>query len=352
MADVNPRALDALMMKMLGDMGATLGGALVLMGDELGLYKALAPAPLTVEALAKKTGTNERLLREWLATNAAAGYVECDPRKGTYWLTPEQNMAFADEGSPYFVGGFYQIAAAAYADEPKVREALKSGKGVGWHEHCSALFAGTERFFRAAYAHQLVQEWIPALAGVKEKLEKGARVADVGCGHGASTILMAKAFPSSQFVGFDYHQGSIERARRSAEEAGVADHCRFEVGSAKDYPGTGYDLVGFFDCLHDMGDPVGAGRHVRETLDPEGTWLVVEPRAGDTLAENMNPIGRLFYGASTLFCVPASQNQEVGAALGAQAGEAKLCEVMRSAGFTRVRRAAETPFNLILEARP
>jgi len=352
MPDVNPRALDALMFKMLGDMGAALGGALVLLGDELGLYKALVPGPLTAEALAEKTGTNERLLREWLATNAAAGYVECDPRKGTFWLTPEQAAVFADDAGPFFVGGFYQVAAAAYADEPKVREAFKSGKGLGWHEHCSALFAGTERFFRAAYAHQLVQEWIPALAGVKAKLEKGALVADVGCGHGASTILMAKAFPKSKFVGFDYHDASIERARRSAQAEGVGDRCTFEVGSAKTYPGSGYDLVGFFDCLHDMGDPVGAGRHVRETLDAEGTWLVVEPRAGDTLAENINPVGRIFFAASTMFCVPGSQSQEVGAALGAQAGEAKLREVMTEAGFTRVRRAAETPFNLILEARP
>jgi SAM-dependent methyltransferase len=349
----DPAKLDAFMGKMIHDMGAAASAALVVLGDRLGLYRALADAgPLTPAGLARRTGTAERYVREWLAAQAASGYVEYRPDDGTYAMTPEQAFALADEQSPAFVPGFYESVASLFKDEPKIREAFKTGRGVGWHEHSPCLFRGTERFFRPGYAAHLVGEWLPALDGVVAKLQRGATVADVGCGHGASAVVMARAFPRSTFVGFDYHAPSVERATAAAREAGVDGNCRFEVAAAKEFPGAGYDLVAFFDCLHDMGDPVGAARHVRRSLAPDGTWLVVEPNAADTVEGNLNPVGRVFYAASTMICVPASLSQEVGLALGAQAGEARLRDVITQGGFTRFRRAAQTPFNLVFEARP
>ncbi len=337
--------------KMLGDLGAAISGSLVLIGDKLGLYKALAEhGPLSPQELAKCTGTAERYIREWLAAQAAAGYVNFDAASQKYSMSPEQIAVLADEKSEFCMLGGFECAASTYKDEPKVTAAFKSGSGVGWHEHSPCLFRGTERFFRSGYAAHLVQDWLPALDGVVEKLERGANVADVGCGHGASTILMAKAFPKSTFVGFDYHLASVHRAEEAARETGVDRHCRFEAASAKDFKGQ-FDLVTFFDCLHDMGDPAGAARHVHGSLKPDGTWMIVEPFAGDSTMENLNPIGRIFYAASTMVCVPASLSQEVGLALGAQAGEARLRAVIEQGGFTRVRRATATPFNMILEAR-
>jgi SAM-dependent methyltransferase len=349
---VDEKKLQELIGKMLGDVGAAMGTALVLLGDKFGFYKTLAAAgPLTVADLASKTGTVERYVREWAAAQAAAGYINYEASSGRFSISPEQALVLADENGPAFFPAMYEIAAASIRDEPKVANVFRNGGGVGWHEHDPCLFRGTERFFRPGYAMHLVSEWIPALDGVREKLERGARVADVGCGHGASVILMAKAFPKSKFFGFDYHQPSIDRAREAAREAGVADRATFERASAKDYPGT-YDLVAFFDCLHDMGDPVGAAAHVKSTLAKDGTWMVVEPFGNDRLEDNLNPIGRLFYAASTMICVPGSLSQEVGLGLGTQAGEARLREVLTAGGFTRVRRATATPFNLVLEARP
>jgi SAM-dependent methyltransferase len=349
---VDPAKLDEFMGRFVGDLGAALSAALVVIGDRLGLYRAMADGePVSSGELAERTGTDERYVREWLSNQAASGYVSYEPASDEFFLTPEQSLALAQEGSPAFVPGAFQVATAAIKDEEKVARAFASGRGVGWHEHHHDLFSGTERFFRPGYAANLVSSWIPALEGVQAKLEAGALVADVGCGHGASTVLMAEAYPQSQFIGFDYHPASIEHARAAAARAGLEDRLRFEVASAKQYPGEGYDLVCMFDCLHDMGDPVGAAAHVRETLAPDGTWLIVEPFAGDRLAENLNPVGRVFYGASTLVCTPASRAQEVGLALGAQAGEARLREVVLAGGFSRFRRATETPFNLVLEAR-
>jgi SAM-dependent methyltransferase len=344
--------LNAFLGRMLGDMGATANAALVIVGDRLGLFKALASAgPLTSTALARKTGTAERYVREWLAAQAASGYITYDRATETFHLEPEQAEVFANENGPAFLAGFFDVAEAMFRAVPKITDAFRSGRGVGWHEHSRCLFCGTERFFRAGYRQNLVSEWLPALDGVVAKLEAGASVADVGCGHGASTILMAQAFPRSRFFGFDYHLPSIEAARDAAADAGVADRITFEVASASDFPASGYDLIAFFDCLHDMGDPVGAARHVRAALAEDGTWLIVEPFAHDHLADNLNPVGRIYYAASTMVCTPASLSQEVGMALGAQAGESRLREVVKSGGFTRFRRATETPFNLILEAR-
>ncbi len=345
--------LGAFVGRMLDDMGATMNASLVLIGDKLGLYKALAHSgPVSVAELARRTGTVERMLREWLAAQAASGYVTYDATTDRYSLAPEQAMVFADEESPVFLAGFFDVAAAAFRAEDKISTAFRSGKGVGWHEHHRCLFCGSERFFRTGYRHHLVAEWLPALDGVVAKLEQGGSVADVGCGHGASTILMAQAFPAARFTGFDYHAPSIEAARQAAEQAGVADRINFEVAAAKNYSGAGYDLVAFFDCLHDMGDPVGAARHVLSTLAPDGTMMVVEPMAADRLADNLNPVGRIYYAASTMICTPASMSQEVGLALGAQAGAARLKAVLMEAGFSRVRKATETPFNMVLEARP
>jgi SAM-dependent methyltransferase len=350
---IDQSKLEAFMGKMLGDMGAAASGALIVIGDKLGLYRSLAQGgPMASSELAKRTGTAERYVREWLAAQAAAGYVEFQADRGTYSMTPEQALVLGDDTSPAFMAGAYDVVASMFKDEPKITEAFKTGRGVGWHEHSPCLFRGTERFFRPGYVANLVSSWLPALDGVVPKLEAGARVADVGCGHGASTIVMARAFPKSSFVGYDYHPASVERARDAAREAGVDAICRFEVADSKSYPGTGFDLVAFFDCLHDMGDPVGAAKHVRQTLAPDGTWLVVEPFADDTVEGNLNPVGRIFYAASTMICVPASLSQAGAMGLGAQAGEARLRKVVTEGGFTRFRRATQTPFNLILEAKP
>lgn len=350
---VDQSRLEAFQGKMLGDMGAAISAALVILGDKLGLYKAMAQSgPTTSLKLASATGTTERYVREWLAAQAASGYVEYDPAKAEFYLTPEQAMVFADEGGPAFMAGGFEVLAAMFRDEPKVAAVFKSGKGLGWHEHDVCLFRGTERFFRPGYNAHLTTEWIPALDGMESRLKAGARVADVGCGHGASTVLMAKTYPNSQFYGFDYHGPSIERAREAAKEAGVEDRVKFEVASAKDFNGGAYDMIAIFDALHDMGDPVGAARHIRESLAPDGSWLLVEPFANDELADNLNPFGRIFYSASTMICTPASLSQEVGLGLGAQAGERRLRQVAEDAGFTHFRRATETPFNLVFDVRP
>ncbi len=335
------------------EVGATLNAALVVMGDKLGLYRALAGTDgLTPAELAERTGSAERYVREWLNAQAAGGYVAYNPDDGRYTLPPEQTVALTQPDSPAYLPGFFQIALGAVIDSPKIVEKARSGDGFGWHEHVHDVHEGCERFFRPGYNTHLIADWLPALDGVIDKLERGALVADVGCGHGASTILMAKAFPNSAFLGSDYHDGSIQTARDRAREAGVADRVRFEVQPAAAYTGSGYDLVTMFDCLHDMGDPIGAARHVRSTLEPDGTWMIVEPNAGDQIEDNFNPVGRAYYGFSTLLCTPASLSQEVGLALGAQAGEARIREVVEAAGFTRFRRVAETPFNLVFEARP
>jgi SAM-dependent methyltransferase len=349
---INGAKLHEFVMKAVGEMGAAMNAALIIVGDKLGLYKAMAGAgPLTPAELAAKTKTTERYVREWLSAQAAGGFVEYDAATGKFTLPNEQAMALADEQSPVFLPGFFQMLGACFVDEPKISEAFRTGKGFGWHEHDHALFTGCERFFRPNYRAHLITEWIPALGDTKSKLEQGAKVADIGCGLGTSTILMAQAFPKSTFVGFDYHPGSIELAKEAAAKAGLGDRVKFDVAPAKGFPGKGYQLVTFFDCLHDMGDPEGAARHVLGTLDPGGTWMIVEPYANDKLEDNLNPIGRVYYGASTMLCTPASLSQEVGLGLGAQAGEGRLTKILNSAGFTRVRRAAETPFNIVLEAR-
>jgi SAM-dependent methyltransferase len=340
--------LNALLGRAVVDIGANFHAALVITGDKLGLFRAMRElGPTTSADLAKRTKTHERYIREWLSAMAAGGYVTYESGTEEFSLSEEQAVALLDADLP----GAFLLAQSTVKSEPRITDAFRTGKGVGWHEHDPGLFEGTERFFRPGYAVNLVPTWIPALEGVQAKLEKGGRVADVGCGHGASTVLMAKAFPASRFVGFDYHKGSIEFARQVAKREGVADRVTFEVATAKDYPGADYDLVAFFDSLHDMGDPVGIGSHVRKSLGGNGTWLLVEPFANDRLEDNLNPVGRLYYAASTMLCTPNSLNQEVGAALGAQAGEARLKQVATKAGFTRFRRAAETPFNLVFEAR-
>ncbi|MBB4236955.1 class I SAM-dependent methyltransferase [Rhizobium esperanzae] len=352
MREPDMQKLDALVGRLVGDVGAAMSGALVVLGDKVGIFKAMADGtPLTVEQLAAKTGVKERYLREWLSAQAAADYVVYDEKTDRFSLTAEQAMVFAEENSPAFFVGAFEVVQSMWMDEPKIADAFRTGKGLGWHEHSTCLFRGTERFFRPGYNSHLVNEWIPALAGMDEKLKAGASVADVGCGHGASTILMAQAYPASHFTGFDYHGPSIERAKAAAKEAGVADRVTFEQGKAAEFPGRGYDMVAMFDCLHDMGDPVGAGRHVRETLAPNGTWLIVEPFAHDHLKDNLNPVGRVYYGASTMICTPASLSQEVGLGLGAQAGEMKLRKVALDAGFKHFRRATETPFNMVFEVR-
>jgi SAM-dependent methyltransferase len=349
---MNEERLMGLVHQAVGDFGSILTGALVVLGDRLGLYRQLAAAdgPLTSAELAAKAGCAERYVREWLNGQAASGYVTY--ADGRYALSEEQAIAFTDETSPACViGGFQSMLAATRAID-RLTEVFRTGDGLGWHEHHDDLFYGAERFFRPGYIANLTTSWIPALEGVEDKLRHGAKVADVGCGHGASTIIMARAYPKSTFTGFDYHAPSIDAARKAAVDAGVADRVSFEVASAKEYPGTGYDLVGFFDCLHDMGDPTGAARHVLASLAPDGTWLIVEPFANDDIADNLNPVGRVFYSVSTLVCTPASLSQEPGTALGAQAGGTRLRDVVTAGGFTRFRRAAETPFNLVLEARP
>jgi len=345
--------LMAFVFRAVEEVGATLNTALVVMGDRLGLYRALADAgPLTSEELAQRTETAERYVREWLSAQAAGGFVDYDPATDRFSLPPEHAVALTDDTSPAFLPGIFQIALGSLHDSPRITEAAKAGVGVGWHDHVTDVHEGCERFFRPGYNANLVSTWLPSLEGVKDKLERGATVADVGCGHGASTVLMAQAFPASTLVGSDYHEGSIETARRRAQSAGVSDRVRFDVAPASGFKGRNYDLVTMFDCLHDMGDPVGAARHVLESLAPDGTWMIVEPAAGDKLTDNLNPVGRAYYSFSTLLCCPSSLAQEVGAALGAQAGEARIRDVVTTAGFTRFRRVCETPFNIIYEARP
>ncbi|HYP28830.1 MAG TPA: methyltransferase domain-containing protein [Blastocatellia bacterium] len=351
---VNEEKLNLLLGNGITDFGAAFHAGLVVIGESLGLYKALAQAeePLTPAELARRTNTSERYLREWLCAQAAGGYVEYDPATQRYSLSEEQAFALADETSPAYLPGAFLIAVSALRAVPNMIERFRTGEGLGWHEHDHGLFRGTEMFFRPGYAANLVNSWIPALDGVEEKLKAGAKAADVGCGLGASTILMAQAYPNSTFVGFDYHDKSIEMARQRADQSGVGERVSFVVARAKDYPGNDYDFVTFFDCLHDMGDPVGAAAHVKESLAPDGTWMIVEPFANDEVQNNLNPIGRAFYSASTLICTPASLSQEVGLALGAQAGEARMREVVTKGGFSRFRRATQTPFNLVYEAKP
>jgi len=341
------------LMKFVGDFGATLHASTVIVGEKLGLYKALAESrSMSPADLAGKTQTNERYVREWLSAQAAAGYVMYDPGAGKYSMSPEQAFTLADENSPAYLPGAFYLAASLFKDEPKLTEAFRTGKGVGWEEHSADLFVGTEKFFRPAYAGNLVSSWLPALDGVVSRLKAGALVADVGCGAGASTIIMAKAFPKSKFIGYDYHKPSLDQARKMASENGVANQVTFEVARAQDYPQRNFDLVAFFDCLHDMGDPAGAAKHVRQSLKSDGTWMIVEPYANEKLEENLNPIGRVYFSASTMICTPASKAQEVGLALGAQASDSRLRQIVLSGGFKSFRRATETPFNRVFEAKP
>ena len=351
---INEDKLNQFLGTCITDFGATMHAGLVVIGESLGLYKEMAQAgkALTPAELAERTGTNERYIREWLNAQAAGGYVSYDADNQRYFLSEEQAFALADESSPAYLPGAFLLAVSAVRAVPKLTERFRTGEGFGWHEHDPGLFRATEMFFRPGYAANLISSWIPALDGVEEKLKAGAKVADVGCGLGASTVLMAQAYPNSTFVGFDYHDKSIEMVRGRAEENGVADRVSFEVAKAKDFPGNDYDFVTYFDCLHDMGDPVGAAAHVKECLASDGTWMVVEPFAHDNVKDNLNPIGRAFYSASTLLCTPASLSQEVGLALGAQAGEERLRDVITKGGFSHFRRATETPFNLVYEAKP
>ncbi len=345
--------LNQLIGQMVSDLGGASSVAMVRIGDALGLYRALhAKGAMTAAELARAVGAHERYVREWLANQAASNYLAYDPATQKFALSAEQAMVFAAEDSPAYMLGGFDLMAAMMANQPKVEQAFRTGGGVAWGEQAGCMFCAVARFFRPGYHNSLVGSWLPALDGVVDKLTRGATVADVGCGHGWSTVMMAKAFPNSQFVGYDFHPGSIEVARAHADLHGVWQNVRFEVGTAKDYAATGLDLVTCFDCLHDMGDPAGAAAHVRRSLKPDGSWMIVEPMAGDSLEQNLNPVSRLFYAASTMICVPTSLSQEVGAALGAQAGEARLREVITAGGFATVRRATQTPFNMILEARP
>jgi SAM-dependent methyltransferase len=348
---LDEQKLQMLVGKVLGDIAAGYTGALTLLGDQLGYFKALKAGPLTSAELAERTGTSERYAREWLAAQAAAETLQYDPEQKKFALSPEAAIIFTEEDSPaYLAGGFYGMSAA-FAAVPKLLEAFRSGKGVAWGEHHEHLFTGTAKFFRPTYRAALMQAWIPSLQGnIEDKLKRGGKVADVGCGFGTSTVFMAQAFPQSRFYGFDTHAPSIEKARALAREAGV-DNVTFEVATAKSYPAQGYDMVAFFDCLHDMGDPVGAAAHAREALDKDGTVIIVEPFAHDHLEQNLNLVGRVFYAASTLFCTPGSLSQEVGLGLGAQAGESRMRDVVTKAGFSHFRRTTETPFNIVYEAR-
>jgi 2-polyprenyl-3-methyl-5-hydroxy-6-metoxy-1,4-benzoquinol methylase len=340
--------LESLLGKVVNELGAASNGALVILGDKLGLFRTLATGAMTSAELAKATGTTERYVREWLSAQAASGFITFDAGAEKFSMSPEQAAVFADEESSVCMVGGFHLMSAVYHDEPRLAEAFKSGSGLGWGDHCNCLFCGVERFFRPGYKAHLVAEWLPALDGVVAKLTRGAKVADVGCGHGVSTVLMAEAFPNSEFVGIDFHEASIVHARKHAKGL---PNVRFETARAQDFSGSGYDLVTMFDALHDMGDPQGAVAHIRKTIKPDGTLMLVEPAAGDSLADNLNPVGRVYYAGSTHICVPTSLNQEVGAALGAQAGAKKLGEVIRAGGFSRVRKAVATPFNMVLEAR-
>src|SRR6202789_4544552 len=349
---IDPDKLNTLLGQAVQDMGAAMQAPLIVIGDKLGLYRAMGDGvPVTPAELAQRTGTAERYIREWLNANAAGKYVEYDAATGTYFMSPEQALALAQEDTPIHLPGFYHMLASLMKDEEKITEIYRTGKGMAWHEHEKGLFEGCERFFRPTYLANLISSWIPSLEGVEEKLKAGALVADIGCGHGASTLLMAKAYPKSRFFGFDYHKPSIEKARKKAEEAGVAARVTFQVAPAKAFPGKNYDLVAFFDCLHDMGDPAGAAEYVKTTLAEGGTWMIVEPFAKDDAASNHNPVGRIFYSASATICVPCSLAQEVGLGLGAQAGPARMEAVVRKGGFTHFRKAAETPFNMVFETR-
>ena len=350
--DIDESQLEELQGKVITDVAGSLGLLMAYMGDQLDLFSALAEiCPATSQELAENTGMTERYIREWLSASTAGGYINYDPASQKFSMTPEQAVVFAAEGHPACMQGFFQAVVSVYADEPKATEVFRTGEGLPWGDHNTCLFCGTERFFRPMYAANLIESWIPALDGVKEKLESGAKVADVGCGHGASTIIMAQAFPNSTFHGFDFHAPSIEQAREHARAAGVAKNTIFEVTTAKEYPGQDYDLVAIFDALHDMGDPVGASKHVASTLADGGTLMLGEPYAEDNLEGNSHPLGQIYYSFSTTVCVPNSLSQEVGLALGAQAGEKRLTEVLNEGGLGQVRRAAETPTNMVLEAR-
>ena len=344
--------LEALLGTMVNELGAAANAALVITGERLGLYRALANGgEITSAQLAAKTGTHERYVREWLGAQAASGFVTYSVDRGTFSMSPEQAAVFADPESPFFMTGGFESLSAVFSSEPKLAEAFKTGKGLGWGEHCNCLFCGVEKFFRPAYKANLVGEWLPALEGVTEKLQHGARVADIGCGHGASTLIMAEAFPNARFIGFDFHGASVDQASDYARDAGLTN-VHFEVASAQDFPGQDYDLVTIFDALHDMGDPVGACRHIRQALKSDGAFMVVEPAAGDRLEDNLNPIGRLSYAFSTSICVPSSLAQDVGLALGGQAGEARIADIIRKGDFSRCKCVVKTPFNMIMEARP
>jgi ubiquinone/menaquinone biosynthesis C-methylase UbiE len=337
--------------RFVADLGATAAAGNVVIGDRLGLYTALAKAPAHAEQLAQRTGTDPRYVTEWLRGQAAGGYVNYDADTDEYSLSEEQAFALATPDGAVHMPGAFRLALGALQAEPTITENFRTGAGLGWHAQTENVHIGCEQFFRPGYVANLTTNWIPALEGVEAKLTKGAKVADVGCGLGASTVLMAQAYPASRLTGSDYHDGSIELARKSATDAGVADRVEFEVAGAQSFGGADYDLVTTFDCLHDMGDPLSAARHIREALAPDGTWLIVEPMAGDTVASNLNPVGRVYYSFSTLLCVPNALSQSGGYSLGAQAGEAAIRQVVTDAGFTRFRRAAETPFNLVFEAR-
>ncbi|GJL79402.1 MAG: SAM-dependent methyltransferase [Nitrospinaceae bacterium] len=348
---IDENKLHEFMGKMVGDLAAASSGVLVVIGQKLGLYKALAEhGPLNADDLAERTGTTARYVLEWLSNQAASGYVQYDPEKSHFSMTAEQAVVFADEESPFYMGGGFTSIASLFADEPKISNAFRTGEGVSWGAHDSCLFCGVAKFFKPTYKAHLIPSWIPALDGVQGKLEKGGEAADVGCGFGHSTLLMAETFPNSHFYGFDFHQPSIDQAKQLALEKGLKN-VTFETAKAKEFPGESYDLVTFFDCLHDMGDPAGAAKHVYSKLDPNGTWMIVEPFANDSLEQNLNPVSQVYYSFSTTVCTPSSLSQEVGLALGAQAGEKRLREVVTSGGFKQFRRVAETPFNMVLEAR-
>jgi SAM-dependent methyltransferase len=349
---IDMNKLNAFIGQFVTDLGAAVHAGMVVIGEKLGLYKTLSVHPMSPAELAARTDTDERYVREWLASQAAGGYITYDNKTGEFSLSEEQAFTLANEDSPAYLPGAFELALGSLAAVPRITESFRTGDGMGWHEHADGVFHGCEKFFRPGYAANLVSTWIPSLTDVKAKLEAGARVADVGCGRGSSTLLLAKAFPKSRFFGFDYHDRSIQAARAHAERDGIADQVSFEVIKAKEFPGEDYDLVAVFDCLHDMGDPVGAAAHVRQSLAKDGSWMIVEPFANDRLVDNLNPVGRVMYSFSTLLCTPCSRSQEVGLCLGAQAGESRIREVVTSAGFSRFRRTTETPFNIVYEARP
>lgn len=349
---IDESKLDDLLGRFVGDLGATMAAGNVVVGHRLGLYTALADGAATAEELAHRTDCDPRYVSEWLAGQAAGGYLEYDAAQDRYSLTDEQAFMLTNPDGPVYAPGAFLLALGALRAEQRVTDTFRTGAGIGWHEHDEDVFIGCEQFFRPGYVANLVSTWIPALDGVGDKLARGATVADIGCGLGASTIVLAANYPDARVCGFDYHDGSIELARKRAADAGVGERISFEVATAQDFPGSGYDLVTAFDCLHDMGDPLAAARHVREALTPDGTWMIVEPFAGDTVTENLNPVGRVYYNFSTFLCTPNARSQPGGYTLGAQAGERAIGEVVSAAGFSRFRRATQTPFNLVLEARP